>query len=197
MSLMALYITAFLIGAGLITFTLVVGNGDADADGPADVDGGEVGEADAVETGGVGDLLGWLPITSLRFWTFFAAGFGATGAALLASGFGSGLSLGAAIPVGYIAGTGFSLALRRLAKSETDSSLGERDYVGALGTVVLPIGRESTGKVRLSLKGRTVELLANTEDDELLREREQVMVYGVKPDGNVLVSRDRHSLPTE
>ena len=60
--------------------------------------------------------------------------------------------------------------------------------MGASGVVMVPVTRDQVGKIRLDLKGRTVELLAVTEDESPLELKQTVMVYGLRGD-HVLVTR--------
>ena len=93
MSLMAIYITAACIGAGLIALTLLVG-GDHDAD---------IDSPDAEGDAGF-DAAGWLPFASLRFWTFFSAAFGLTGIGLSALDLSRAPSIIFSVGAGYVSG---------------------------------------------------------------------------------------------
>jgi hypothetical protein len=188
MSLLALYLTALIIGGVLLAVSLVVGgehgeHGDAGAGPHPDHDHGHGHDGHGAE------LLAWFPIASLRFWTFFLAGCGLVGTACTVLGVASSLSLPVAIAVGYVAGWGFVSVSRRLQRSSADSSLSEKDYIGATARVVLSVSRDRTGKVRLHLKGRTIELLADTDEEQPLGERQLVTVYALKENGNVMVTR--------
>ena len=78
--MLMVYLIALIVGGVLLALTLVLGGAvDHHAGGDLDHhagDGGHGGSFDAV--------FGWLPVTSLRFWTFFAAFFGAVGTVLSA-----------------------------------------------------------------------------------------------------------------
>lgn len=189
--LLTLYLIALATGGTLVLASLALG-GDHDADADAELEG----DADASAEGhgddaGWGDGFdAWLPVTSLRFWTFFLAFFGLTGTLL------SGLSLAAATPaavaavaVGYISGVVCVRVIRSMQGQVVDSSVSGDDLIGAGGRVVVPLGRGQTGKVRLEIKGRTVEVLADTEEEAALTAGQAVMVYAVQDDGRVLVSR--------
>lgn len=180
---MAIYLGSMLIGGVLVALSVLGGDhGHNDLDGDA-ADGGAgdhgSGAADAV--------LGWLPLASFRFWTFFAAFFGLTGTALTMLGTASPVVVGAAVAVGYASGLMLTRALRRL-QATTDSSLGEADLVGAGAVVLLPVGGGRTGKVRLHIKGRTVDLLAESEEAEMAA-GERVLVIGAPAGGHVVVAR--------
>jgi hypothetical protein len=184
--MLAVYLIALAIGGVMLALTLVGGDGEG-ADGH-DGDGhGEVGHA-----GGALDLmLGWLPITSLRFWIVFAAFFGLTGTALTLGGLLGpeplpGLVAGG---VGWLAGVMVVSAIRRLGKTEVSSGVGERDLVGATAEVLVSVSKDSAGKVRVRMKDRAVDMTATTEDESVLAEGVEVVVYAVEPRGGVVVTR--------
>src|SRR5690606_8723201 len=104
---------------------------------------------------------------SLRFWMFFLAFFGLTGLLLdgldlVESPLGA---LIAAIGMGLVTGQGTVLVFRRLASSETSTAASSADYIGRSGRVMVGFGAGDLGKVRLTLKGTTVDVLATTEDE--------------------------------
>jgi membrane protein implicated in regulation of membrane protease activity len=154
---------------------------DADADGDADVSG---------DHGAVDVVLTWFPILSLRFWTFFMAFFGLTGTTIELLDLSS--STVAAITssvVGYLAGMSIVTVMRRLQKQVVDSNVRESDYIGATGVVMLPVSQNKTGKIRLHMKGRMVELMARTEEEGSFEIKDEVMVYGLTEDGQAIITR--------
>jgi hypothetical protein len=54
---------------------------------------------------------------------------------------------------------------------------------------MVAIGKGTPGKVRLHLKGRTVDLMAETEEEAGFGLEQSVMVYGIKENGSVIVTR--------
>ncbi|MFV8755940.1 hypothetical protein ACNOYE_35765 [Nannocystaceae bacterium ST9] len=158
------YVFALVLGGVLLAASMVLGGKDIEADhdlGGHDVEHGGDGHGDL---GGLFAVLG-----SMRFWTFFATFFGLTGLVL------EGLELtgnlwvarGLAIGVGYLSGWGTVRLLRHLAANESGVAAGVDDYVGRSGEVLLRIAPGSLGKVRIELKGTTVDVLAVSEDDVL------------------------------
>jgi len=174
--MVALYIMSLIVGGGLLVLSLVAG--------------GEVGEAEAFEGGGSeGSPGSALPLASMFFWTFFLAFFGLTGVllSLLAGGAGTVLTVLLAVGMGVGAGLIASHVLRGLGRSEVDSSVRPTDLVGRLGRVVVPVGKEQPGKIRVELKGRTVELLAYGDETVPLACSQRVYVHDVLKDGSVRV----------
>jgi membrane protein implicated in regulation of membrane protease activity len=135
--------------------------------------------------------MGWFPVASLRFWTFFSAFFGLTGVVIDAGSLaGQWVGLGVAGAVGYVCGTTITRLIRKLRRERVDSSLAADDCVGETARVILPVGNDQVGKVRLELKGRTIELLAETEDEGLeLSPGQACVIYGLKEDGRAVVTR--------
>jgi len=177
-----LYVMSLIVGGGLLVLSLVAG--------------GEVGAADGVDGGGLegtesgeGSSGSALPLASMFFWTFFLAFFGLTGVLLsfLAPGAGTLLTVLFAVGMGVGAALIASRVLRGLGRSEVDSSVRPTDLVGRLGRVVVPVGREQPGKIRVELKGRTVELLAYGDETVPLAPSQRVYVHDVLKDGSVRV----------
>ena len=209
--MLVLYVIALGIGGTMVAASLLLGghdsdvdhdlDGDVDADVDADAGGADadhdldhgadahVSHADGVA--GLDAAMAWLPVTSMRFWTFFLAFFGLTGAALiLADAVASQVAIGVISGVvGYGSGLGVATAVRKLKTQQVDSSLSERDYIGATATVLLGVAKGQTGKIRLELKGRTIDLLAETEEDQGFEAKQPAMVYAVTPDGKAIITR--------
>jgi hypothetical protein len=205
-----LYLGALAFGGLFLGASVVMGGGHGDADhgGGHDADhaggahdGGAHGHAGSDPAEGAHDTPGlWLPFLSLRFWTFAIAAFGLTGTLLTLGGFLPSTLVVALLSSGVGAGTGWGVAaaFRRLRSYSASSSVGLKDYVGASGRVLLPVGRASLGKVRLEIKDRTIDLPAVTEDGaEATFERgEEVMVTDFKDDHAVVTTPpERKKLP--
>lgn len=162
-----IYLAALVIGVGTIAVQLLfAGKGDgAELDG-ADADGGDAdGDADA--DGHVHGDAGLMPfLLSLRFWTFFLLAFGMVGTLLhvfqLAS---SWLTPILAVVMGAGSGALATWTFRALKRAETTSAASPRDTVGQVGKVLLPVNPGSRGKVRIELRGQSLDLIATTEDE--------------------------------
>lgn len=170
-------LAALIIGFGTIALQLVMGGdhgADADADAGADAGGDADADVDADHgDGGHGEHGhadgGFLPIfLSLRFWTFTLMAFGLSGSLIhyldLAN---SVVALSVAVALGLGAGLLASLTFRALSRAETSSGATDRDAVGQVGKVMIPLGKGARGKIRIELKGQTVDYVATTDEDEL------------------------------
>jgi membrane protein implicated in regulation of membrane protease activity len=207
--MLMLYLAALGLGGTFLLASLFMGGHDADADADADMemdadadvhaevdaqadaDGDADGHGDADDhAGAIDGVMAWLPVTSLRFWTFFLAFFGLTGTVLTLFGLGFGPVVIAAIAgvIGYGSGWAVVASIRHLSRTESNSAVSERDYVGATGRVMVPVAKDKVGKVRIEIKGRTVEMLARTEDDIEFASQQPVIIYAVADD-HVLVTR--------
>lgn len=176
-----LYLAALIIGFGTIALQLAMGGeSDADADADADVHLDAELDADADADAGHADAGhahadhghadgGFLPIfLSLRFWTFTFLAFGLSGSLIhyldLAN---SAVALVIAIALGLGAGLLASLTFRALSRSEANSGATDRDAVGTVGKVLLPLAKGARGKIRIQLKGQTVDFVATTDDEQI------------------------------
>jgi hypothetical protein len=108
---------------------------------------------------------------SMRFWTFGLTFFGLTGAVLDGILEGPWLTALLAFVMGMLAGQIAVAVLRNLANSETSTAASERDYVGKTARVLVGFGPGQTGKLRLTLKGTMVDVLATDRRAAPLRAR--------------------------
>lgn len=174
MLLLSLYVGALIIGGGMLGASALMSGGDGDHDHDADHDmdhGGHDHDHGDHDDGhiGTGDAL-WMPILSLRFWTFFLAFFGLTGALLTGLstlGLVSGpwwVTLALALALGFGSGYGVSALIRSLKHERVNSEVvPEVDYVGKVGEVLLDVAPGDPGHVRLDVKGTSIDLPAIVE----------------------------------
>lgn len=134
----------------------------------------------------------WLPVTSLKFWTFGSCFFGLTGLVLSRSQ--SSLSRGAiaaiSLAVGIVCGTAIAVILRRLRQHQADSLIRPNDLLGLPGTVEIPFDRDSKGKIRVNVKGSSLDLVALTESDKVFNRGEQVYIVGFENNKVWVVERE-------
>jgi hypothetical protein len=188
--LLTAYLIAAAFGGTLLTASMVLGGKDTDSDsGGADGHDGHDGH------GGVeaGDAFAWLPASSLRFWTFLLTFGGAVGTALtlLGSPASAVLVLVASVAVGWASGAGAVTAVRMLSAKGGDSATAPAELVGATGQLLLGAGPEEPGKVRIDVKGRVQDFVA--ESDEALPTGARVLVVSSQPDGRLVVTKHDES----
>ncbi len=201
--MLTVYFAGLFVGGALIAASSVMDvdadiDLDADLDLDADVDLDVDLDADAdVEVGLLGslsDLSAWVPFASLRFWTFFAAFGGATGVALTLLAEPAALTGLIAGAVGYVSGVVVSNALRVLRRDMISSAPSEEELVGSTAEVVVPLSRGQVGEVRVDIKGWWVDVMAETDDEELLDARHEVLVYDVREDGVFMVTASERNV---
>ena len=138
----------------------------------------------------LGDVLGWVPLTSLRFWTFFLGFGGAVGALLTYAAIGSPALIGAlAAGSGWAIGVGTVATMRVLRAGSVSSQLGVGDLPGAVGAVTIAIDPGDVGKVRFLAKGQQIDVLAVSDDPAVLPIGTAVVVVEQRGD-RVVVARD-------
>jgi hypothetical protein len=197
--LVYVYLFAFALGGLLLLASIFLGDKDGghDADHDAEAEAGNAGgpsNPSNMAHDGAGDhgALGGLfsAFLSLRFWMFFLAFFGLTGLVLdgldiVADG---NVALALAIGMGILTGEVTVYVFRRLAHSETSTAASSHDYVGKSGRVLVGFGGGALGKLRLTLKGTTVDVLATSDEDRPFTVGEEALVIQMN-DTTAVVAR--------
>ncbi len=196
--LVYVYLFAFALGGLLLLASIFLGGKDGGHDGPsahAD-DAADAGPSNpsslahdgAADHGGVAGLFS--AFLSLRFWMFFLAFFGLTG--LVLDGLdivqNTTVTLALAIAMGITTGEVTVYVFRRLAHSETSTAAGAHDYVGKSGRVLIGFGGGTLGKLRLTLKGTTVDVLATSDEERPFAVGEEALVIQMN-DTTAVVAR--------
>ena len=179
--MLPVYVGALVLAAIVLVFQLVVGHhgtGDAHPAGH-DADGGAT------------------PLTflaSLRFWSFSLLAFGLTGALIHALGFAEPpWTLGIAAASGLAAGVLAVSVLRTLARRSTSSHASADEVVGKVGVVVVPPNERGACKVRVELRGSSVDYVAHAS--EPLAGGDAVLVEELEGDGVVVSKAPRELKP--
>ena len=172
------YVFALIAGGILLAASIVLGGGGHDADMQGD-GAGHAGAEDHAP-GAFGGALAML--VSLRFWTFFLAFFGLTGIVFTMFELAPALITGAAaFMMGAASGVAASLIVQRLSSRDSNSASSSADYVGKMALVMVPVGKGQLGKVRLTLKGTTIDVLAATDEELEFATKDEVLI--VEMDG--------------
>ncbi len=176
-----IYIASLGVGGTLLLASLFLG-GDSEADVDAD------GDAE-LDIDGDG-LLGWLPFGSVRFWVFFTAFFGLTGAALIVV-MGKdqpAVQLPIALGLGYFSGLAAVKVIKALSKNSVGHTLTPNDFLGEEVNVTSAIAEGKLGRVSLEIKGQVVELIARTEDQQEFASGTRVVLYEIDKAGHAVVT---------
>lgn len=182
--LISIYIFTLVVGAVLLGASILLGGkgGDADGDAGGDADGGVDKE---VESPSGADVGGFLTLfLSLRFWVFFLAFFGLTGLVLeLLDLVGhEWATLAIALSMGLGVGVAARLVMRKLGGDTRGNVVESAHYVGKMARVMVPFEGQGVGRVRVEVKGTTVDLLASGLEDEAFTSRDEVLI--VEMDGS-------------
>ncbi|MCA9639590.1 MAG: NfeD family protein, partial [Myxococcales bacterium] len=87
-----------------------------------------------------------------------------------------------AVSLGLLSGFGVSWVFRALGRAQTTSGGTARDAVGQVGKVLVPCSKGGRGKVRIELRGQTVDFMVTT-DEEALAAGDLVLVEDVDTSG--------------
>lgn len=173
------YLFALVVALGVLLVQIAAGGRDAHHDISLAPDPpGHAAHGPLVD----GEPALWTLFLSLRFWTFFALGFGLSGSLLHFLSLASPLSTALlAAGTGLASGLFAALAFRLVGRSAANTVTAASQAVGRVGRVVVPCGRGLTGQVRVELGGGSVDLLASTEEESIAR-GEAVLVEDVRDD---------------
>ncbi|MDI1481268.1 hypothetical protein [Polyangium sp. y55x31] len=185
------YLFSLVVGLGILLVQIVSGGkGDADAGDAHDAgDGGGKdlakdvsGKALATTPAGTGasDILAFF--LSLRFWVFTLLGFGMSGSLLhLFALAGPVVIFVLAAASGLSSGLFAQLAFRFVSQGSASTSADVTHAGGSVGRVLVPVGKDKVGKIRIVLKGQSVDLLAKSDGEEIGR-GDHVLVEDVEGD---------------
>jgi len=169
-----LYLGAVAFGVTLLVASFLLGGKDTDH--------GDGGHADLG--------LAWAPLGSLRFWVFFFTFGGGAGYALSKLGSSSVIAGVGAGLIGWLAGALAVTVIRSMTKHSASSELEGGELVGATGTLTLPVGPGQPGKVRVEIKGRAEDFVANVvEDGGKLPTGTTVLIVAEGERGSLLVTK--------
>lgn len=182
-TLIYLYVFSLVLGGVLLGASMLLGGGDGHGEGHGGGDGhGDHGTEGASIADGHDAPGGFesfmVAFLSMRFWTFFLAFFGLTGVVLDGLGLVSSSIVAAVLSVAMGLGIGFGAlwVMRRVRADESNSAATVADYVGKTGRVMVGFGPGQTGKVRVDVRGSTMDLLATPIDGATFELKEEVIV---------------------
>lgn len=171
--MMAVFLTALVIGLGALAVQLVGGHDSAAHDTGHDTEGHDSP---------------LLLLASTRFWAFALLAFGLVGTLLRLFNFAGRIeatviATAAGLLSGYIAAT----IVRRLQGQGTSSMITSADVVGRMGRVLVPPTPDARGKVRVEVRGSVIDYVARSE--ESLEPDDAIIVEEWADGGEVRVSR--------
>jgi membrane protein implicated in regulation of membrane protease activity len=157
-----MYAAAFLLGAGILLVQLLSGHHGHDVGDGHDV------TSSAAPDGGDHHPTEGPGLMSMRSVSYGVFAFGFVGGALHVLGL---AGPNVALLLGLVAGAAATLVVgmtfRELGDPTVSGEAGFHEARGATGRVLVDCGRGRSGKVRVSLKGQTVDMLATTDEEEI------------------------------
>jgi hypothetical protein len=184
--MLTLYILCLVIGGVFVALAALAGLDGVDFDSDFDPDIELRDQSNSTNNPGKSGFrrskfpqLG-LPLLSLRFWTFGGCFFGLTGVILsfLTPTLSTLWIAIIAMIMGIFCGTAMVWTLRSLQRQQANSLVGSQDLLGLAGVVELPFDHQSQGKIRIAVKGSTVEFVAMTTDETTFNPGDKVFVIG-------------------
>lgn len=189
--MLAFYILAAVVGGGLIVISALGGlggHGDVDhagADHDLDHHGVETSKDHPTDMGD-----SWIPFISLRFWTYFFGVMGLCGLLLTlfrasaepTTGILSGVA-------GLACGIGAFSFYRWAKKTEPDSQVREQDMLGNEANLVVAVRPGQLGKVRMTVRGEIIDMLAASHDGTEIEAGTDVVVVGIEGNQAQIVRR--------
>lgn len=195
----------FAVGSVLLIFSLFTGKdaetstdvhlgGDTDINGIGKLDAGALAKTDlsfhshsslstSSEASFNESILSFLSIRNLMFFGTF---FGATGITLTFLSYPSFLTLLSSIGVGTMLGLSSHYVFNFLKTNEILEETAFSDFVGMTAKVKVPVSKGRSGKIIVTQKGRTVEILAKLDEDaEVEIANVGEMVYIVSMNSNL------------
>lgn len=183
------YLFALVVGFGILALQSAMGGkgGSDEVAGGHGSHGGDAGGKSLAADdaagksgpdGGSFDFVAFF--LSLRFWIFTALGFGMAGSLLHYLNLAAPLVVFAlAVASGLGAGIFASLVFRLVMRTSVSSTADVTHARGTVGRVLIPVGKQKVGQIRVVLRGQSVDLVAKTDGEELAR-GDQVIVEEIE-----------------
>jgi membrane protein implicated in regulation of membrane protease activity len=179
--MLALYLAALILGLGGLLIQLsasseggqpgapVLGSPPGGGAGPLAHGGPDAIVHDASAAHGTHHLDGTGGVfSSLRFYLFAALGFGAVGTPVTAFAVASsGVVLAVALATGLVVGWLAALGFRALGRQTLSSNVEASELRGQVGRVLVACEKGRKGKVRLTVRGQIVDIVATTDERRL------------------------------
>lgn len=178
--MLTLYVITAIVGGGLIVASQFLGHEHA-----YDHGGGDVPHVD--------DAAGapWIPFLSLRFWTYFAGTFGICGVLLSTlAAIGEPITAVLSAATGLVTGLLVSALVHIARRAESDSNVKTDDLLGSRGKLLVGCRPGHEGKVRLEVKGETIEMLALPFEPMDLEAGQHVAVLEIERDRALVMPVD-------
>jgi len=176
-----LYLITGIVAGGLILFSAFAPHGDGHDTGDLGGHDGDFSVDHAPGAPNAADaFLSWLPFGNLRFWLYFLGIFGLMGSTLTLTGLAKEpLILTSSLITGFITGFVVAVLVNLLQKRAQGESIGEDDFIGVQGRLLVAIRPGQAGKVRVMVKGELIDYIAETDTEDTIEVDEAVLIVGV------------------
>lgn len=180
------YLVALSFGAVLLGAGMLFGGGDhdtdhdLDADHDFDTDLSATSHSTAELAGDAAQGILFNPLLSIRFWTYFSAGFGGLGTVLYFAGLPTAIHAPLALGFGGLVGYGVAGLFRALRRSTVTSATHASSLSGNTARVLLNIHPGGTGKVRIRQGDMDHDLMARCHGDQSLPVGSEVLVVSIE-----------------
>lgn len=190
--MMTVYVICAVLG-GLLVLLSLLGHGHGHDGGDLDIGHHDIdlGHHD-VGAGGhdFGHVFDWIPILSLRFWSFGLGAFGLTGILLMTvAGLSGQAAMWTSVATGAVCGLAVATTLKIMMKHQASSLASEDDLRGAEGLVTVAIRGKEPGRIRCVVNGDTIDLLAITDEPDFLNPGVHVVIVDIENDRARVISR--------
>ena len=176
--MLSFYLGSFIFAAIIIGSSIILGHDDADGDVDHDLDHDASLDKDlSIHT--EMDALGWMPLLSMRFWTFSLGCFGLSGTLLTMLGTGSLTTSVTSVVLGLILGYATAYLFQRLKNNSVTISTNGRNFVEQEAKVLLPIRVGKQGKIRVFFDNELTDLIACTQDNIDIEQGSTVLIVSI------------------
>ena len=176
--MLPLYIGSFVFAAIIIGSSIIMGHDDASGDVDHDLDHDVSLDKDlALHT--EMDALGWMPLLSMRFWTFSLGCFGLSGVLLTMLGTTAMMTSITSVIIGLILGYSTAYLFQKLKHNSVTISTNAGSFAEQEAKVLLPIRVGKQGKIRVFYNNELTDLIAYTQDTVDIEQGSTVLIVSV------------------
>lgn len=180
----ALYVVTAIVAGALILLSAFLGHSEGGADIGHDADH-DVSHDHGFDHGG------WLPFLSIRFWTYALATFGIVGLLFTIFDLASATAtLITAIGVGLGMGFAVSALIRLIRNVTAGDGTNDAELLGMPAKLLVPIKENQPGKIRTTIRGELIDMLAFSDGGNPIDTGEEVIILAIENDRARVAKRE-------
>lgn len=182
--MVTIYAICSVVGLILVTLSLLGHDHAADIHGDVHFDASH-GMDHSAGHGGA-----FMPFLSLRFWSFFLSAFGLSGMVLTFFG-GAPFSWipWLAAGTGLFCGLAVALILKSISRQDVTTNAAVADLLGKEAEVTVAIRGSTPGRIRCSIKGDLIDMMAVSDSDVALETGSSVIIADIVNDRAKVIAR--------